>query len=96
MPAPKEVVKLIENFERNLDAYRSGKYNETQVRRDFIDPLWRWAVDFSQRVGLYAVVVDAKNGKVKAFYTKLGFIACMDSPLSLYLPVATLEQASLT
>jgi len=29
---------------------------------------------------------DVLNGK-------LGFIACMDSPLSLYLPVATLEQA---
>ena len=28
MPAPKEVIKLIENFERNLDAYRSGKYND--------------------------------------------------------------------
>jgi hypothetical protein len=39
------------------------------------------------------VVVDAKHDKAKAFYTKLGFIACMDSPLSLYLPVATLEQS---
>ena len=25
MPVPQEVIKLIENFERNLDAYRSGK-----------------------------------------------------------------------
>ena len=41
MPAPQEVIKLIENFEGNLDAYRSGKYNETQVRRDFIDPLFK-------------------------------------------------------
>jgi len=46
-------------------------------------------------VGLYAVVVDAKHDKAKAFYTKLGFITCMDSPLSLYLPVATLEQAGI-
>lgn len=52
----------------------------------------RLAVEFSQRVGLYAVV-DTKHGKAKAFYTKLGFIACMDSPLSLYLPVATLEHS---
>jgi len=44
-------------------------------------------------VGLYVIVVDAKHDKAKAFYTKLGFIACMGSPLSLYLPVATLEQA---
>lgn len=53
----------------------------------------RLAVEFSQRAGLYAVVVDAKHDKAKAFYTKLGFIDCMDSPLSLYLPVATLEQS---
>lgn len=53
----------------------------------------RLAVEFSLRVGLYAVVVDAKHDKAKMFYTKLGFIACADSPLCLYLPVATLEQS---
>lgn len=48
MPAPQTVLTLVENFERNLDAYRSGKYNETQVRRDFIDPLFKalgWDMD---------------------------------------------------
>jgi predicted N-acetyltransferase YhbS len=53
----------------------------------------RLAVEFSQRVGLYAVVVDAKHDKAKAFYLKLGFIACVDNPLCLYLPIATLEQS---
>ncbi|MCK4394244.1 hypothetical protein KAX17_15195 [Candidatus Bipolaricaulota bacterium] len=38
MPAPKEVLELTERFERNRDAYRSHAYNETQVRREFIDP----------------------------------------------------------
>ncbi|HEU0220057.1 MAG TPA: TaqI-like C-terminal specificity domain-containing protein, partial [Gallionella sp.] len=50
MPAPQAVLTLVENFERNLDAYRSGKYNETQVRRDFIDPLFKalgWDMDNS-------------------------------------------------
>ncbi|MDP2805088.1 MAG: N-6 DNA methylase, partial [Gallionellaceae bacterium] len=50
MTAPSEVLTLIENFERNLDAYRGGKYNETQVRRDFIDPLFKalgWDMDNS-------------------------------------------------
>jgi len=50
MPAPNEVLKLIENFERNLDAYRSGKYNETQVRLDFINPFFKalgWDMDNS-------------------------------------------------
>ena len=39
MPVPTELLDLIDRFERNLDAYRDGKYNETQVRREFIDPL---------------------------------------------------------
>jgi predicted type IV restriction endonuclease len=50
MPAPQTVLTLVENFERNLDAYRDGKYNETQVRRDFIDPLFKalgWDMDNS-------------------------------------------------
>ena len=50
MPAPQAVLTLIENFERNLDAYRNGQYNETQVRRDFIDPMFQalgWDMDNS-------------------------------------------------
>ncbi len=39
MPAPEAVIELIERFDRNLDAYRSGRYNETPVRLEFIDPL---------------------------------------------------------
>jgi len=38
MLTPKGVLKLIERFERNRDAYRSHAYNETQLRREFIDP----------------------------------------------------------
>ncbi len=50
MPAPQAVLTLVENFGRNLDAYRNGQYNETQVRRDFIDPLFKalgWDMDNS-------------------------------------------------
>jgi len=41
MLTPKGVLKLIERFERNRDAYRSHAYNETQARREFIDPLFK-------------------------------------------------------
>ncbi len=37
---PAEVLKLVETFQRNLAAYRSGGYNETQLRREFIDPMF--------------------------------------------------------
>ncbi len=40
MPIPVAVAKLVDLFERNLPAYKSGKYNETQVRVEFIDPLF--------------------------------------------------------
>ncbi len=46
--APNAVLNLVERFDNQLDAYRSGRYNETQVRRDFIDPLFGalgWDID---------------------------------------------------
>jgi hypothetical protein len=38
-PAPKAVQDLVERFGRNRDAYLSGSYNETQLRRDFGDTI---------------------------------------------------------
>ena len=46
--APQEIVDLVERFHRNLDAYQSDAYNETRVRREFIDPFFRalgWDID---------------------------------------------------
>lgn len=37
--APAEVVNLVNRFTEQRAVYRSGKYNETQLRRDFLDPL---------------------------------------------------------
>ena len=48
MGAPGQVLDLVERFERNRDAYRSPAYNETQARREFIDPFFRalgWDID---------------------------------------------------
>lgn len=48
MPAPRAVIDLIERFERNKETYRSQQYNETQARREFIDPLFAalgWDID---------------------------------------------------
>ena len=69
------------------------RYQGKGIGQDLLVFALRLAVEFSQRVGLYAVVVDAKHAKARAFYVKLGFIACVDNPLCLYLPVATLEQS---
>ena len=72
-----------------VDVRHQGK----GIGQDLLAFALRLAVEFSQRVGLYAVVVDVKHDKAKAFYARLGFIACVDNPLCLYLPVATLERS---
>jgi hypothetical protein len=41
MSAPQAILELVERFERHHEAYRSIRYNETQVRREFIDPLFQ-------------------------------------------------------
>jgi hypothetical protein len=48
------------------------------------------ALDFPQRFGLYAVLVDAKHDRARAFYEALGFKRTLDQPLALYLPLSTL------
>ncbi|MGD0877791.1 MAG: N-6 DNA methylase [Anaerolineales bacterium] len=40
MAAPDIIRQLVERFEENRDSYRSGKYNETQLRREFLDPFF--------------------------------------------------------
>ncbi len=48
MPAPSEILELVKRFEENIAAYNSDRYNETQLRREFIDPLFKamaWDVD---------------------------------------------------
>ncbi len=38
-------------------------------------------------VGAFALLVDAKDEKAKAFYRHYGWIPCVDSPMTLYLPL---------
>ena len=48
MTVPQIIFELIERFDRNLESYRSGQYNETQLRREFVDPFFKalgWDVD---------------------------------------------------
>jgi len=40
MPPPASVVELVERFDSNLAAYRSGGYNEAQLRQEFLNPLF--------------------------------------------------------
>jgi hypothetical protein len=52
MSAPQAIVELVERFDRYHAAYRSHGYNETQVRREFIDPFFEaLGCDIAKRQG---------------------------------------------
>lgn len=44
-------------------------------------------IQVAEKVGIVAVVVDAKDEKLKKFYEKFGFVAFQDRPLSLFIPM---------
>lgn len=48
---PKKIQALAERFEEQKESYKSGKYNETLLRQDFLNPLLKelgWDVDNEQ------------------------------------------------
>lgn len=50
-PTPAGILALVERFDEHRDAYHSGRYNETQLRRDFLDPFFKelgWDIDNAQ------------------------------------------------
>ncbi len=56
-----------------------------------LDALHR-AVFLAGKVGLYAVLVDAKDPEAAKFYHKYGFIPLAAQPRTLFLPVQTIQQ----
>ena len=51
MTAPAEIIKLVERFTLHKESYKSGQYNETQLRREFLDKFFTalgWDVDNEQ------------------------------------------------
>lgn len=43
----------------------------------------------SELVGVYALLVDAKNHSAKNFYLKYGFIPLVDEPMTLFMPLSS-------
>ncbi|MFZ0456749.1 MAG: DNA methyltransferase [Ignavibacteriaceae bacterium] len=40
MSVPSRIIELVELFDRNIESYKSNNFNETQVRREFLDPFF--------------------------------------------------------
>ena len=48
MPAPDSIKQLLDTFDNNLGFYKSGQYNEAQLRQEFLDPFFAelgWDMD---------------------------------------------------
>jgi predicted N-acetyltransferase YhbS len=50
-------------------------------------------VKTAEIIGMTIVFVDAKDAEVARFYGKFGFLPMPDSPLTLYMPIATVRTA---
>ena len=67
--AKKEITKLVQKFEDHKSDYRQAGYNETQTRRDFIDPFFKalgWDIDNEGSVSeAYRDVIHEDKVKVE-------------------------------
>jgi len=94
---PEEVRKKLPRYP--VPAFRIGrlavdkKYQGVGLGRKLLNHALRKAVEVSDGVGLYAVLVDAIDETAKAFYEKYGFISFEAEPLILFLPIATIKAA---
>jgi len=75
---PQAVFNLIQRYEAYRQAYLRGDYNETQLRREFVDPLFRalgWDVDNNQGFAeAYKEVVHEQTIKFRGQDTSTKFI----------------------
>lgn len=51
------------------------------------------AITTSDKIGVYAIRVDALHEKAKEYYKKYGFLELQDAPLTLILPLSTIKKA---
>ena len=60
--APDAVKRLVDHFDQNRDAYHSVSYNEAQLRREFIDPLFEalgWDVENRQGLSEFSAITNS-------------------------------------
>jgi len=56
---PGGILQIVETFDRNIEAYRRHEYNEAQLRREFIDPLFEeLGCDVTNKSGYAEVYTD--------------------------------------
>jgi predicted GNAT family N-acyltransferase len=71
---------------------RDSSYHGRKLGEALLVNAMKRALLASHEVAMYALVVDAKNDRAKAFYQTYGFIALQDSPMRLFLPFDTIAE----
>jgi hypothetical protein len=65
MPAPREILNLIDRFDRNAEDYRAAPYNEANVRQELINPFFEclgWDIDNKRGAsGVWRLTSAEKN-----------------------------------
>lgn len=70
----------------------SSKFRGQGVGELLLMEALKRSLDQSRSIASMAVVVDAKDAEVKAFYGRYGFIELPDTPHRLFLPMKTIQQ----
>lgn len=83
---PRHPVPMLRIGRLAVDKRHQGK----GVGQDLLVFALRLALEFAERVGLYAVVVDAKDTQAAEFYRRLHFEPTLDDELCLFLPLSRL------
>jgi GNAT superfamily N-acetyltransferase len=78
---------LIGKFAIDKSLHKKG------VGKELLKHAFKTALEISQKVGVFAVKVDAKDEEAKQYYLKNGFLPLEDKPLGLYIPISTLKAA---
>ena len=90
MKLPRYPIPVMRIGRLGVDHGIQGKGLGRQLLADAL----RLALASSAKVGIFAVVVDAKHDQAASFYRKLGFTPCHDLAMTLYLPIQTLSGTS--
>ncbi|MBI3897482.1 MAG: GNAT family N-acetyltransferase [Gammaproteobacteria bacterium] len=85
---PKYPVSAVRLARLAVDLTMQGKGLGAALLIGSLERAWSAA----QLVGVHIIVVDAKNDKAKAFYNHFGFIELPHSPMTLILPMSTVER----
>ncbi len=71
MAAPENLKTLVNNYEFHRPAYLRGQYNETQLRREFVDKFFNMTI-FTLRIVINALFslaffVASKESKIEGY-----------------------------